>query len=149
MVALCSKTYLGYSLAAEREERENLATQTRLNEALEHEDHEGDDVFHLHNPDNDEEIVEPPPLPLVPQPLEAHKMSCKGLQKKPNKDRLTFDAYVDVLRHKRSGEGVNKWFATDDSTTYSYQETRQGLSYLYAKRFVLDDGVSSVPLARF
>ena len=28
MVALCSKTYLGYSLAAEREERKNLAQQT-------------------------------------------------------------------------------------------------------------------------
>ena len=81
MVALCSKTYLGYSLAAKREERENLAQQTRLNEALECEDHDFDDVFDLHDPDN-EEIVEPPPLPLVPQPREVHKMSCKGLQKK-------------------------------------------------------------------
>ena len=81
MVVLCSKTYLGYSLAAEREERENLAQETRLNEALDSEDHEFDDVFDLHDPD-EEEIVEPPPLPLVPQPREAHKMSCKGLQKK-------------------------------------------------------------------
>ena len=78
MVALCLKTYLGYLLAGKRE---NLPQQTRLNEALECENHEFDDVFDLHDPDDDE-IIEPPTLPLVPQPLEAQKMPCKSMQKK-------------------------------------------------------------------
>ena len=147
MVALCSKTYLRYSAAADRKECKNLAQRTLLDEALEREDHEFDDVFDLHHPD--EEIVEPPPLPQVPEPLNGHKMSCKGIQKKHNKDRLTFETYVDVLRHRWSGEGVNKGFASVNNTTYSYGQTRRGLSYLYAKRLVLDDGVSAVRLAHF
>ena len=95
MVGLCSKTYLRYSAAADQEEeRENLAKRTLLEEEFEREDREFNDVFDLHDPD--EEIVEPPPLPRVPEPLNGHKMSCKGIQKKRNKDRLTFETYVDV-----------------------------------------------------
>ena len=71
MVELGSKTYLRYPAAADREEHENLAQRTLLDEALEHEDHEFDDVFDLHDPD--EEIVKPPPLPRVPQPLHSSR----------------------------------------------------------------------------
>ena len=79
------QTYLGYSaVATDCKECKNLAQRTLLEEALEREDHEVDDVFYLHDPD--EEIVEPPPLPQVPVPLHGHKMFCKGIQKKCNKD---------------------------------------------------------------
>ena len=93
MVAFCSKTYLGYSAAADREECENLVQRTLLDEALECEDREFNDVYDLHDPD--EEIVKLPLLPRVPEPLNGHKMSCNGIQKKRNKDPLTFEMYVE------------------------------------------------------
>ena len=52
-----------------------------------------------------------------------------------------------MLRQRRSAAGVNNGFASVDNTMYSYEQTRRGLSYLYTKRLVLDDGVSTVPLA--
>ena len=74
------------------------------------------------------------------------KLSCKGLQKKRNLERLTKEAYLNVLETQRPGCGVNKGFRAINGKVYTYSQTRFGLSYLYCKRRMLDDGVTTVPL---
>ena len=72
------------------------------------------------------------------------KHSCKGLQKTRN--QLSRDIYLDVLKSQNPHEGVNRGFRAVGGRMYTYTQTKRGLSYLYAKRKVLDDGVSTVPL---
>ena len=77
--------------------------------------------------------------------IEGDKLSCKGIQKKRND--LTKDQYLQVLETQKNGMGINKGFrAMPDGAVYTYVQTRHGLSYLYLKRKVLADGVSTVPL---
>ena len=76
---------------------------------------------------------------------EGDKISCKGIQKKRN--NLTKEQYLTVLETQQNGIGVNKGFrALPTGHVYTYIQTRHGLSYLYPKRKVLDDGVSTIPL---
>ena len=70
------------------------------------------------------------------------KCSRKGLSKSTN--RLTKEAYLDVLRTGRSLAGTNKGFVLKDNSMYTYAQVRTGLTYNYAKRRVLEDGVSTV-----
>ena len=74
------------------------------------------------------------------------KASCKGIQKKRNQDILTRESYLAVLENQKSGCGVNKGFVARNGRIYSYVQPRYGLSYMYCKRRVLDDGVSTTPL---
>ena len=74
-----------------------------------------------------------------------NKVSCKGIQKTRN--RLTKEQYLDVLKTQKNGVGINRGFRVmPDGAVYTYAQTRHGLSYLYPKRKVLDDGVSTIPL---
>ena len=75
------------------------------------------------------------------------KLSCKGIQKRNNLQNLTKETYLAVLRNRKAGSGVNKGFIARNGCVFSYTQTRHGLSYLYCKRLVLDDGVSTTPLA--
>ena len=74
------------------------------------------------------------------------KISSKGLQKKRNIKNLTRERYLDVLNTQVSGSGTNKGFRPVGGNMHTYEQTRRGLSYLYAKRKVLADGVSTLPL---
>ena len=53
---------------------------------------------------------------------------------------------MDVLKTQIAGRGENKGFKPIDGKVYTYTQTRHGLSYLYCKREVLADGVSTRPL---
>ena len=75
------------------------------------------------------------------------KLSCKGIQKRNNLQNLTREVFLAVLRDQKAGCGVNKGFVPRNGGVYSYTQTRKGLSYMYCKRLVLDDGVSTAPLA--
>ena len=77
---------------------------------------------------------------------EKTKASCKGIKKKRNLNILTKESYLSVLENQKSGCGVNKGFITTNGRVYSYTQTRYGLSYMYCKRLVMDDGVSTMPL---
>ena len=77
---------------------------------------------------------------------EGDKLSCKGLQKKRNKNNLTKKAYLRVLKEQESGYGINKGFIAKKGRVCSYEQKRFGLSYMYCKRWVLDDGVSTKSL---
>lgn len=69
------------------------------------------------------------------------KYSSKGLSKRTNK--LTRQHFLDVLRTGNSKQGVNKGFLRKDNTTFTYDQIKTGLTYFYAKRRVMDDGVST------
>ena len=75
---------------------------------------------------------------------DTDKLSCKGLNKKLNK--LCKEQFLDVLVSKESGGGKNIGFRTDGRTIYTYEQERKSLSYLYIKREVLADGVTTRPL---
>ena len=51
-----------------------------------------------------------------------------------------------VLLTKQSGSGTNRGFRVIDNKMYTYLQERAGFSYVYPKRKVLDDGVSTEPL---
>ena len=65
--------------------------------------HNRDLPFDCHDPEAKKVVS--PPLPEVPEAVCKHKISCKGIQKKRNKDRLTFEHYVDVMT---GSQGVHR-----------------------------------------
>ena len=72
------------------------------------------------------------------------KYSTKGLSKRHNAiDKDTFRA---VLTNRRSGSGVNRGFRVHDSSVMTYVQERAALTYLYGKRKVLADGLTTAPL---
>jgi hypothetical protein len=73
------------------------------------------------------------------------KYRSKGLSRRQN--RLTRDQFMDVLNTKTSVDGQNIGFRVKNGQTFTYQQTKTGLSYLYTKRYVLDDGVNTTPLS--
>ena len=75
---------------------------------------------------------------------EKDKISCKGLNKQLNK--LKKENNLDVLQTKKVGGGINRGFRTDGKFMHTYQQERKSLSYLYIKRKVMEDGVSTMPL---
>ena len=74
------------------------------------------------------------------------KFSCKGVNKKINE--INKEKYLSVLLTKaeESSSKINKGFRVIDNSMYTYQQVRDGFSYLYRKRKVLEDGVSTLPL---
>ncbi len=71
------------------------------------------------------------------------KQSTKGVSKKHSK--LTQEHFIDVLSTKKPCDGQNISFMIKDSNIYTYKQMRVGLSYLYYKRIVCDDGCRTLP----
>ena len=73
------------------------------------------------------------------------KYSSKGLSKKTN----SFDKnhFLSVLNDKSCVGGINKGFAVKDNNMYIYEQIRTGLTYRYAKRLVLADGIGTTSLS--
>lgn len=72
------------------------------------------------------------------------KISSKGLSKRTN--NLTEEQFKNVLATQSSITGTNSGFIRKDNVTYTYRQQRRGLTYFYAKRKVLNDGVSTTYL---
>jgi hypothetical protein len=53
---------------------------------------------------------------------------------------------VEVLKAGIVAGGTNRGFRSYNGHVYTYTQARDALSYLYTKRKVLADGVSTVPL---
>ena len=75
---------------------------------------------------------------------EGAKLSCKGLSKRNN--AFVKNDFMDVLNSQATGFGQNIGFRVRDHEIITYEQTRYGLSYFYAKRQVLADGISTIPL---
>ena len=74
----------------------------------------------------------------------SDKFSCKGVNKRCND--IDKDKYLNVLLSKENSEGINKGFRVVGNNMYTYNQVRQGFSYFYPKRKVLEDGVTTLPL---
>ena len=84
---------------------------------------------------------------------DTEKFSSKGLNKKAVKDAVTQEGFTStvqlfkkVLDTGVSGGGVNMGFRNMNNKMVTYTQHRNGLSYFYIKRKVLDDGISTEPL---
>ena len=75
-----------------------------------------------------------------PDGKQNQKCSSKGINKAA---KLTSDHFRSVLTSKQSVNAVNRGFILKDNTMLSYNMEKQGLSYFYCKRKVLEDGIST------
>jgi len=73
------------------------------------------------------------------------KFSAKGINRKTND--VTFEMYKDVLFTGASQGFINRGFIMRDGSMRTYNTIKTGLSYFYGKREVLDNGMSTIPLA--
>ena len=74
----------------------------------------------------------------------ALKFSCKGIQKDNN--NITYKKFEDVLIHKNNDMAVNTGFRYLNGVMNTYEQTKKGLSYVYNKCILLDDGISTIAL---
>lgn len=72
---------------------------------------------------------------------DEHKYSTKGLSKRTNSFHK--ENFLDVLNSGKSMCGINKGFVVQRGTMSTYEQSRRGLTALYAKRVVQEDGVST------
>ena len=75
---------------------------------------------------------------------DCHKTSCKGIQNRRN--NLTREHFEEILKSQQPAFFENAGFIRDGVKTKTYTQTKKGLSYFYAKRKVLSDGVSTTHL---
>ena len=74
----------------------------------------------------------------------SDKCSCKGLNKKTND--ITKRNYLEALENQRSGTCVNRGFRMRQDGMYTYQQVKAAFTYLYPKRQVSQDGISTTYL---
>ena len=75
----------------------------------------------------------------------GNKQTSKGLNKRQN--RFTFALTSTCKKNKQTdGSGTNTAFRVKNNQIYTYAQTRIALSYLYVKRRVYEDGVTTAPL---
>ena len=71
------------------------------------------------------------------------KYSSKGVSRKIT---LTKEEYLDVITNKSAPKHVNRGFVFKNEQMLTYSTEKSGLNYLYVKREVLEDGVSTTYL---
>ena len=74
---------------------------------------------------------------------ETDKFSSKGVNKS---NVIEKDMFLDVLRSRRTKAFTNRGIISKDNDVYTYEMVRNGLSFFYGKRKVLNDAVSTEPL---
>ena len=74
------------------------------------------------------------------------KFSCKGMQHCNNKVRTSFLAYKDVLNSGKHNKCTNRGFRFINKEIVTYQTSKIGLSNIYVKGVVMDDGDHIRPL---
>ena len=75
-----------------------------------------------------------------PDERQKEKCSTKGINKAA---RLTINHFRSVLDSKQAVSSTNRGFILKNNVMFSYAMERNGLSYFYCKRKVLDDGIST------
>ena len=72
------------------------------------------------------------------------KLSCKGIQKEGN--NVNYKKFHDALFSGHEDKVLNKGFRYIDGQMKSYEQSKRGLSYVYHKRIVQEDGITTKPL---
>ena len=75
-----------------------------------------------------------------------NKMSCKGLQQNKNMDVLNKEKYLQCLFNEEQIKGNNKGLRFADKLIRGYEQEKIGLSPMYTKGVVMDDGIHIRPL---
>ena len=75
---------------------------------------------------------------------EKIKFSCKGIQKDGN--NVNYQKFHNVLFNKHNDQVLNKGFRYVGGCMKSYEQVKKGLSYVYHKRIVCEDGITTKPL---
>ena len=73
---------------------------------------------------------------------DVNKYSCKGVNKKQQKP-LTASRYLDVLKTTCTDHATNRGLRMLNGHMATYSQEKEALSYLYVKRKVSEDGVST------
>lgn len=73
----------------------------------------------------------------------SKKHSAKGVSLRNDLDK---EMYLQVLNTGVSKTFYNRGFVTKAGSMLSYEMLKNGLSYFYGKRKVLEDGKSTIPL---
>ena len=74
---------------------------------------------------------------------ERDKCSAKGVSKRLN--NIRFDDFKSVLLSQNSQTITNKGFRVSNNNMFTYKQQKVGLSYLYIKRKVANNGVDTLP----
>lgn len=74
---------------------------------------------------------------------EKDKCSAKGVSKRLN--NIGFEDFKTVLLSKSSHTITNKGFRVKSNAMHTYAQKKVGLSYLYIKRKVADNGIDTLP----
>lgn len=77
------------------------------------------------------------------------KFSAKGIQKSRNSDILTKEKYLECLMNNELIIGENKGFRFIDKSMKTYELNKTGLSPVYPKGVVMDDGIHIRPITDF
>jgi hypothetical protein len=72
------------------------------------------------------------------------KFSSKGVNKSTIKEPM--EIFQNVLENRKSGTGSNVGFRLRENVMSTYSQEKNAFSYLYCKRRILDDGISTLPL---
>ena len=75
---------------------------------------------------------------------QKQKMSCKGIQKDGN--NVDYQKFHKVLFDGHEDKVTNKGFRYINGHMKSYEQVKKGLSYVYHKRIVGEDGITTKPL---
>ncbi|XP_067945797.1 uncharacterized protein [Watersipora subatra] len=71
------------------------------------------------------------------------KYSSKGISKRHTE--LKKEDYMDVLLARKIGMGTNKGIRSKNNSMFTYTQHRKGLNYMYGKRVVCADDVTTLP----
>ena len=74
------------------------------------------------------------------------KHSSKGLQKARNEQHLTRETYKKCLNNEKVSSCLNKGFRFIDKTMKTYEQKKIGITSIYVKGIVMNDGVHVHPL---
>ena len=92
----------------------------------------------------DEMICLAPKTYICKSRFGEQKLSSKGLSQKQN--TLTLDQYKQVLVNQKAITGQNRGFRLDQQKQMcTYIQEKVGLSYLYLKRHVSENGIDTTP----
>lgn len=75
------------------------------------------------------------------------KISCEGINKNLFEEKGSIEKFCSVLFNQEKVTSINRGFrVVNNSCVQTYELEKRGLSYLYPKRKVLNDGIHTVPL---
>ena len=78
--------------------------------------------------------------------MKKSKSSAKGIQANKNADILTLEKYKECLLDREIIQAHNRGFRTWDGVMTTYQQSKNGLTPIYDKRVVMDDGITTYPI---